>query len=72
MLRAACARIIAARSSLPFPSTDKIAMTNNAEALLKHRYDFWLARGAIAATAALNAFLINNLTVFPWWLASTV
>jgi len=53
-------------------------MTNTADtastaaALLKHRYDFWLARGAIVATAALNAFLINNLTIFPWWLASTV
>lgn len=40
--------------------------------LLAHTHDFWLARGAILATAALNAFLINNLTVFPWWLASTV
>ena len=34
--------------------------------------EFWLARGAILVTAALNAFLINNLTIFPWWLASAV
>lgn len=43
-----------------------------AASLLQHRRDFWLARGAIVATAALNAFLINRFTVFPWWLASTV
>lgn len=47
-------------------------MSTIAASLLQHRRDFWLARGAIVATAALNAFLINNLTVFPWWLASTV
>ena len=34
--------------------------------------EFWLARGAIVVTAALNAFLINDFTVFPWWLASVV
>ena len=38
-----------------------------------HFLDFWLARGAIAVTAALNAFLINDLNTFvPWWLASAV
>jgi hypothetical protein len=34
--------------------------------------EFWIARGAILVTAALNAVLINNLTIFPWWLASVV
>ena len=37
-----------------------------------HAFDFWLARGAILVTAAFNAFLINKLTIVPWWLASTV
>jgi hypothetical protein len=41
-------------------------------ALLQHTHDIWLARGAILVTAALNAFLINDLTVFPAWLTSTV
>ena len=40
--------------------------------LLQHTHDIWLARGAVLVTAALNAFLINDLTVFPAWLASTV
>jgi hypothetical protein len=35
-------------------------------------HEFWIARGAILVTAALNAVLINNLTMFPWWLASVV
>jgi hypothetical protein len=34
--------------------------------------EFWIARGAILVTAALNAVLINQLTIFPWWLASVV
>ncbi|MGJ7913869.1 hypothetical protein ACI48D_00125 [Massilia sp. LXY-6] len=34
--------------------------------------EFWIARGAILVTAALNAVLINHLTMFPWWLASVV
>jgi hypothetical protein len=34
--------------------------------------EFWIARGAILVTALLNAVLINNLTIFPWWLASVV
>jgi hypothetical protein len=38
----------------------------------KHMREFWIARGAILVTAGLNAFLINNLTIFPWWLASAV
>ena len=42
------------------------------DSLLKHTNDFWLARGAVVLTAALNAFLINNLTVFPWWAASAI
>ena len=37
-----------------------------------HILDFWLARGAILITAALNAVLINKLTALPWWLASAV
>ncbi len=41
-------------------------------ALRKHALDFWLARAAILVTAGLNAVLINNLTVLPWWLGSTV
>lgn len=36
--------------------------------LQKHASDFWLARGAIALTAALNLFLVNNLTLGPRWL----
>lgn len=42
------------------------------QALDRHIREFWIARGAILVTAALNAFLINNLTIFPWWLASVV
>ena len=38
----------------------------------RHSYDFWLARGAIVVTAALNAFLINQLTIVPSWLSSTI
>jgi hypothetical protein len=34
--------------------------------------EFWIARGAILVTAALNAVLINQLTIFPSWLASAV
>lgn len=41
-------------------------------ALQKHALDFWLARAAILLTAGLNAVLINNLTVLPWWLGSVV
>jgi hypothetical protein len=37
-----------------------------------HFFDVWLARGAIVVTAALNAFLINQLSAVPWWLGSTV
>ena len=37
-----------------------------------HVYDFWLARGAIVVTAALNAFLINQLTIIPSWLSSSI
>lgn len=47
-------------------------MRNDATLLLQHTHDFWFARGAVVATAALNAVLINNLTVFPWWTASTI
>ncbi len=35
-----------------------------------HASDFWLARGAIALTALLNAVLINQLTIVPSWLSS--
>lgn len=42
------------------------------QSLKKHMREIWMARGAIVVTAALNAFLINDLTVFPWWLASVV
>lgn len=37
-----------------------------------HVYDFWLARGAIVVTAALNAVLINQLTIIPSWLSSSI
>lgn len=37
-----------------------------------HSYDFWLARGAIIVTATLNAFLINQLTLVPSWLSSSI
>lgn len=37
-----------------------------------HTRDFWLARGAIVVTAALNFFLINHFTALPWWLGSAV
>lgn len=37
-----------------------------------HAYDFWLARGAIVVTAALNSFLINQLTIIPSWLGSLI
>ncbi|QOL49940.1 hypothetical protein [Massilia litorea] len=40
--------------------------------LERNMREFWIARGAILVTAALNAVLINNLTIFPWWLASVV
>jgi len=40
--------------------------------LREHMREIWIARGAIVVTAALNAFLINDLTIFPWWLASVV
>jgi hypothetical protein len=40
--------------------------------LERHMREFWIARGAILVTAALNAVLINKLTIFPWWLASVV
>lgn len=40
--------------------------------LKREMREIWIARGAIVLTAALNAFLINNLTIFPWWLASVV
>lgn len=30
-----------------------------------HHYDYWQARGAILLAAALNAFLINDLTLIP-------
>jgi hypothetical protein len=42
------------------------------QALERHMREFWIARGAILVTAALNAVLINDLTIFPWWLASVV
>jgi hypothetical protein len=38
----------------------------------EHLQDFWLARGAIVVTAALNAFLINRSTALPWWLGSVI
>lgn len=41
-------------------------------ALERQIREVWIARGAILVTAALNGFLINNLTPFPWWLASAV
>jgi hypothetical protein len=47
-------------------------MEKISSSLLQHTHDFWLARGAIVVTAGLNALLINSLTMFPWWLASTV
>ena len=37
-----------------------------------HARDFWLARGAIALTAFLNAVLINQLTIIPSWLSSVL
>jgi hypothetical protein len=40
--------------------------------LKRHMREIWIARAAIVVTAALNAFLINDLTAFPWWLASVV
>jgi hypothetical protein len=40
--------------------------------LQTHALDFWLARGAIALTAVLNLFLVNRLSIAPWWLASSV
>jgi hypothetical protein len=40
--------------------------------LEQHMREFWIARGAILVTAALNAVLINNLTIFPWWLTSVL
>lgn len=53
-------------------STYTFYMITEPQSLLRHRNDFWLARGAIFVTATLNALLINNLTMFPWWLASTI
>src|SRR3954462_1037557 len=34
--------------------------------------DFWLARGAVAAVAALQILMINNLAVGPRWLAPAI
>lgn len=42
------------------------------QALQHHMREIWIARGAIVVTAALNAFLINDLTIFPSWLSSVV
>ena len=39
--------------------------------LQTHALDFWLARGAIVVTAALNFLLINKITFLPWWFAPT-
>ncbi len=36
--------------------------------LQKHASAFWLARGAIVLTAALNLVLMDNLTLGPRWL----
>jgi len=44
-------------------------MRETEQALKQHLREIWIARGAIVVTAALNAFLINDLTIFPWWLA---
>jgi hypothetical protein len=43
-------------------------MRSDVITLQKHASDFWLARGAIVLTAALNLFLVNNLTLGPRWL----
>ncbi len=45
-------------------------MLTSQHVLNTHAHDFWLARGAIALTALLNAVLINKATYLPWWLAS--
>lgn len=37
-----------------------------------HPRDFWLARGAILLTALLNWVLINQLTIIPSWLSSSI
>ena len=47
-------------------------MSASQNTLLQHTHDFWLARGAVVLTAALNAFLITDLTIFPWWAGSTI
>lgn len=39
------------------------------DAIRKHVFDAWLARGAIALTAGLNLFLVNDLALGPRWLA---
>lgn len=43
-------------------------MRANVTILQKHASDFWLARGAIALTAALNLVLVNNVTIGLHWL----
>ena len=47
-------------------------MQNNPTPDLRHPYDFWLARGSILVTAALNAVLINQLTIIPSWVSSII
>lgn len=47
-------------------------MQDVGQVLEKHMREIWIARAAIVVTAALNAFLINDLTIFPGWLASVV
>jgi hypothetical protein len=42
------------------------------QVLKRQMREFWIARGAIVVTAALNAFLINDFTMFPSWLTSAV
>ncbi|WP_379743066.1 hypothetical protein [Massilia sp. GCM10023247] len=51
---------------------EEACMLDAGNALERHMRDIWTARGAVLVTAALNALLINKLTVFPWWLASAV
>jgi hypothetical protein len=50
------------------PIVKEGAMRPDVITLQEHASDFWLARGAIALTAALNLFLVNKLTLGPRWL----
>lgn len=43
-------------------------MSNKLGEIRKHALDFWLARGSVAAVIALQALIINRISLGPRWL----